>query len=331
MPTICRLAVRGLAASALIGSVQAASTTFESSFLHDFKGQTSIDVSQFEQGALPPGRYPLDLYLNDQRIDQRMIDVTASEQGLAPCLGLANLPELAELLAGASAGCLDLPSLINGARVQFDPASLRLDISVPTQAMQRIRQSSLRRQWDSGIDALLANYNLSFNHLPGSNQLSLSTQLGANLGPWRLRTDLALSHGPGGTDIGKPAQLAYGYREIRDWNGQLMVGNALAGGSMLGSGRIYGMQFHTDTEMDPNTNAGLRPRISGIARTNALVRVYQFGNLIYSNTVPPGNFLIDDLPVLLGNQDLLVRIEESDGRVREFNQPIAVLPSMRAN
>ncbi|MBV1774445.1 fimbria/pilus outer membrane usher protein [Burkholderiaceae bacterium DAT-1] len=315
--------------SALTLEVSAAPTTFTQDFLHNFRNESPVDLSQFERSALPPGKYLLDVVINDRQLDARMVELVAAGETTRPCMNRENMPELAELFPEAHSDCIDLVALLPGVQISVDGPAQRLVIFLPQQIMQRIKRRSLRKSWDQGVDALLANYTISANRNSAGSQLSFATQMGLNTGPWRWRTSLSVVQG-GKLSANRIAQLLYGYRHLSDWNGQLVVGNALAGGTVLGTNRIYGVQFHTDTDMDPDKLAGARPKVRGLARTNATIRIFQSGHQLYSRNVPPGDFLIEDLPVLLGNQDLLVRVEESDGRVQEYLQPVSVLPSMRA-
>ena len=56
----------------------------------------------------------------------------------------------------------------------------------------------------------------------------------------------------------------------------------------------------------------------GIAETNARIEVRQNQQLIYSSTVSPGSFVIDDLYPTGYGGDLEVSVIEADGRRREF-------------
>lgn len=70
------------------------------------------------------------------------------------------------------------------------------------------------------------------------------------------------------------------------------------------------------------------PVIRGTARTNARLTVRQRGNIIYSKTLTPGNFAIDDIYSGQVGADLDVTVEETDGTVQNFKVPYTALPNM---
>ena len=66
----------------------------------------------------------------------------------------------------------------------------------------------------------------------------------------------------------------------------------------------------------------------GMAETNARVTVTQDGRVIHQTSVPAGPFSIESiLPANTGG-DLLVTIQESDGRIRRFSVPYSSVPQL---
>ncbi|RVR37495.1 fimbrial biogenesis outer membrane usher protein [Klebsiella pneumoniae] len=70
---------------------------------------------------------------------------------------------------------------------------------------------------------------------------------------------------------------------------------------------------------------GYAPQVSGIAKTNARVKITQKGRTLYETNVPPGPFVISDLNQAV--QGLLdVAVEEEDGSVQYFQVNTASIP-----
>ncbi len=65
--------------------------------------------------------------------------------------------------------------------------------------------------------------------------------------------------------------------------------------------------------MLPSALASYAPTIRGVANSNAKVTVTQSGYKIYETTVPPGEFVIDDISPSGFGSELVVTIEEADG------------------
>ena len=56
--------------------------------------------------------------------------------------------------------------------------------------------------------------------------------------------------------------------------------------------------------------------------------MYQNGNLIYQETVPPGEFEFSDIRATWGVGDLSIIVPEADGRQEFFTVPFSAVPNM---
>ncbi|WP_312754831.1 fimbria/pilus outer membrane usher protein, partial [Escherichia coli] len=86
---------------------------------------------------------------------------------------------------------------------------------------------------------------------------------------------------------------------------------------------VRGMRLYSDSRMLPSALASYAPIIRGVANSNAKVTVTQNGYKIYESTVPPGEFVIDDLSPSGFGSELVITIEEADGSKRSFTQPFS--------
>ncbi|MNV14403.1 putative outer membrane usher protein ElfC precursor [compost metagenome] len=143
---------------------------------------------------------------------------------------------------------------------------------------------------------------------------------GGNIGPWRLRHHGSLTTGSArGTHY--QGTQTYVQRAIEPWGSQLVVGDAFTEGALFDSFGFRGVQLATDDRMVPESQRGYAPRITGIARGNAVVRVRQNGNLLRETTVAAGAFVIDDLYPTGYGGDLDVEVTEADGSVQVSKVP----------
>ncbi|WP_269936380.1 FimD/PapC N-terminal domain-containing protein, partial [Serratia liquefaciens] len=132
------------------------------------QGVTSLATFE-ENGSQLPGDYRVDILVNDQQVDSRMLTFTAGAdgQGLQPCLSLADLAAYGVRVAQfpalgiPEAACADLAAIPQAsARLLFD--SQQLALSIPQAALARQPRGYVPpSQWDEGITALLLNYSLS--------------------------------------------------------------------------------------------------------------------------------------------------------------------------
>ncbi len=101
------------------------------------------------------------------------------------------------------------------------------------------------------------------------------------------------------------------------------MGDAYTTGETFDSVNVRGVRLYSDSRMLPSALASYAPTIRGVANSNAKVTVTQSGYKIYETTVPPGEFVIDDISPSGFGSELVVTIEEADGSKRTFTQPFS--------
>ena len=148
------------------GSVQA--IEFNEDFL-SVDPNNPVNLSAFaEPNALLPGKYLVDLYLNQHFIEQIELEFKAAPNSnvVSACIPpellprFALKPEVAQAMQGTP--CAPLQE-IQGASVQYHKASARLAISLP-QAALRFQDSHYvpPDAWNDGIPAAFVDYRLSY-------------------------------------------------------------------------------------------------------------------------------------------------------------------------
>lgn len=311
------------------------------------ESQGVTDVSAFEDGAGQlPGIYRVDIYLNNELQDTRDVKFIAvkdsnGQETLQPCLSVAQLNEMGvktELYpetGDPSTACANINAIAQ-AKAEFRFNSQQLLLSIPQMAIsKKARDYVPETQWDSGIPAVLLNYNLSGanNYARNGNAGNSSSQYanlrpGINYGAWRLRnytTWNRSSEGEGKWDT----VYTYAQRNIVALKSQLTLGDSTSPSDVFDSVPFRGAQLASDDDMLPDSMKGYAPVVRGIARTNAQVIIRQNGYIIYQSSVAPGAFEITDMYPTGGSGDLYVTIKEADGSEQIIVVPFASLPVLQ--
>ncbi|EMV7409217.1 TPA: fimbria/pilus outer membrane usher protein [Enterobacter soli] len=312
----------------------------------DNPGMGKADLSAFESGSQAPGKYHVDIILDDQLIETSDIDFTSGKGGeegdrLHPCLSIEQLNKwgvktaLFPGLATQGASCVNLQAIPH-ASTDFQFAAQRLIISIPQAAIDLPARGYVSPAlWDEGISAAMLNYSLSGannwakqNGSKNSDSQYANLRPGLNVGPWRLRNYTTWSRDETGQDKWDTV-YTYVQRAIIPLNAQLILGDSSAPADVFDSMPFRGAQLASDDDMLPDSLKGYAPVVRGIARTNAQVVVRQNGYQIYQTYVAPGAFEITDMYPTGGAGDLDVTVKEADGSEQHFTLPYASLPVLQ--
>ena len=316
---------------------------FNAGFLN--KSQGEIDLERFIMGIpTAAGRYPSDIYINRQWVAQE--EVQLKELGAARevqlCLSEALLKEARlkpELLTSDlekrlldPADCVTPAEIDAGIDWHYQMGSLSLELTIPQSLQSLARRGATDPEHaDTGIAVATLNYNLNSYHTDYQGQVQNNHYLGlnggANLGSWRLRHQSTL-HQQNGEASRWDNIATYAERSLVAWRSHLRLGQGWTSGEFFDAMGYQGLSLTTDSRMLPSSQRGFAPTVRGNARSNARVTVEQNGTLLYETTVPPGNFVIDDLYPTGYGGDLLVTIHEADGQSRQFRVPYASVPGL---
>ena len=338
-PTLLSVAI-----ALLLSPVSALAKDYFNPALLEQPGESTAatDLSAFENGGQLPGRYPVDIFLNDESVDSK--DVTffqTADKGLQPCLNIEDLAlygvktDMFPDLQKSGERCVNL-SAIPEASAEFVFSAHRLDLSIPQAAVNpHIRGYVPPSQWDEGINAAMLNYSFSGtrelqNQRSGAgNSQYLNLRPGANVGAWRIRNYSTWSRTGNGDDRWDTV-YSYAQRSIVPFKSQLTLGESQAPSDVFDSVPFTGAQLASDDEMLPESLRGYAPVVRGVARSNsAQVIIRQNGYVIYQTTVPAGPFEITDMFPSGGSGDLYVTVKEADGSEQNLVVPFASLPVLQ--
>jgi outer membrane usher protein len=329
---------------------------FDPSFLGIAGDNSNVDLSVYSQaGSVAEGEYTVSVFVNQQDAGQYTLNFVKNEQGtVAPEITPAqledwgvNVPQIAELnKLPKELPLTDLSTTIPDASARLELSRLRLDISIPQVAMKpALDRQSDPALWDDGIPALMMNYNLSAGRTSSSygsglktnsNNLFASARVGANAGPWRLRSTIThtQSEYSGGHNESASSQSqtsftnTYLSRDILPLRSSLQVGETSTASDVFDGFSFRGIKLTSNEQMLPSYMRGYAPAISGVANSNARITVRQSGNIIYETYVAPGAFYINDIQQAGLSGDYDVTVTEADGTERQFVVPYSSLAVM---
>lgn len=318
--------------------------SFNSSFL--MGSARDMDTSLYSHGnPVSAGEYRLDMYVNGQWFGKQDIvfKPVPGEKSAETCFTAEELQFYGVDVESVGAPdidvkkCKPLSEWIGQAQSRLEISSLRMDLTIPQENMRREARGYVNPElWDRGIDAGFIGYDLnattiradeSGSGISNSDNLYLGMNSGVNVAGWQLRHNSSVSRRSGdGYDFQKTSTFARrAFSKIRS---NLTIGDSFTNGELFDSVAYRGMNLSSEDRMLPDSMRGYAPVIRGVASTNARVEVRQNGNLLYSTTVSPGNFVIDDLyPTGFGG-DLDVLVTEADGQQRTFSVPYSSIAQL---
>lgn len=298
------------------------------------------DISRFYiDDKVPEGKQLVDVYVNQAWKGQFEINVLGANAGISietedvNKLGL-NLSLSAKQKITEQKTIL-INELAKNVTTTLDINRLRLDISAPQISIKQSEMGYVDPSyWEQGISALILSYNLNYYNYKEkkgnkSNNENFFANLnsGINLGAWQFRDESNYSYYSHGKSEWKN-NTRYVYKALSQITAGLTIGDFYTPAALFTSISFRGASLATEMGMLPNSSQGFAPIIRGIAQTNALVSVYQNENLVFQENVPPGEFSFRDIQPTAGGGDLLVVVQEADGRRESFTVPFSAVPDM---
>ncbi|WP_238067429.1 MULTISPECIES: fimbria/pilus outer membrane usher protein [Pseudomonas] len=342
---VCPMVICLSTGTVLATPFPAAQPEFDASFLYLSPGQPRANAAHAlhglaEQKALPPGRYPVQVLVNlaPAGVRELTFEAAPGDEQLRPCLGPGLMGELGLRLdaiadpAALENTCLDLPTLVPGALVDFDASRLQLAISIPQIALRRDMAGQVDpARWEHGIPAAFVSYQASMQQSDHRRSGSQNTQdlylnSGVNLAGWRLRSNQAWRRDEEGRQTWSRA-YTYAQHDLPGTWGNITLGETFTSSDVFRGVPVTGMRLASDIDMLPDAMRSYAPTLRGVAQTRAKLEVWQNGYPIYSTYVSPGPYVIDDLNVGASGE-LEVVLTEADGQVRRFIQPFASITNL---
>jgi outer membrane usher protein len=214
------------------------------------------------------------------------------------------------------------PRAIKGCSVKIDERAQRAVISVPASDLDTTRLSAAERRSPTVTPAspgAFLNYQLSVQQINGQNMDGAFVELGLFAGAGVLTNTAVARY----SDLDSQAvRLDTTYtRDFPATLDTLNVGDAISDpGSWGDAVRFAGVRW--------SRNFGLRPDLlttpllatAGVATVPSTVDVFVNNQLVTSNQLPPGPFVIDRLPTVSGTGDVSVVVRDALGREQVLTQ-----------
>ncbi|HDF2341234.1 TPA: fimbrial biogenesis outer membrane usher protein [Morganella morganii] len=226
----------------------------------------------------------------------------------------------------------DIAGLVSGVVLNFDAAQQALDITIPQRFFltdeQRAADASL---WEPGITAFMLNYDYRFSRqnsrFSDHTGHTLLMQSGFNAGFWRLRHHSRAEYRD--RKMAWQSERLWMYRAIAPLRSELQLGELFSGDVLFDSRAFRGIRLASQGDMYPLSQQGYAPVIRGIAGQSAELTIRQQGMVIHRETLPAGEFVIDDLNSTFQGSVLDITLEEADGTVQHFMQYGTAVPVMQ--
>lgn len=232
--------------------------------------------------------------------------------------------------------CLDILSLDSSVATYFDASKQEISITLPQAYLEDRDRSWVSPEYrDDGIPGVMLDYSLIWNYdriksrhdgyKDSKSSIRSYGTIGGNLGQFRLRADYQYNSKASGDDKDFDWSQIYGFTDIASWNSKLFAGEIYSRSNVFDTTRIKGVSLYSDENMMPAYLRGYAPQITGVASSNAIVTISQYGNVVKAVQVPAGPFVISDLPSYVTGT-VSVEIEEANGEIRNYQVDIAQVP-----
>lgn len=219
--------------------------------------------------------------------------------------------------------CLSIKDAWPQAELNLNPAQQRIDLVVPTEAMDKTNSPSV--DWKHGGGGAMLNYDAQYLDSSGGGAgvsfLQFNSEGGFNFDDWIIRSRQTFSRF---NDVDTLThQSAYAQRSFMSTQQVFQAGQISLSNSIFTTGQVLGLQLFPEAALQTNP---IGPAlVEGIAESQSVVEVRQLGVLVYSTTVPAGPFKLNGLSLLNTRSDLEVTLTSTNGDQRQFIVPASAL------
>jgi outer membrane usher protein len=218
------------------------------------------------------------------------------------------------------------PTAIKGCTVAIDETSQRAIISAPASALDTTRLSAAARQSPPVTPAspgAFLNYQLSAQRIDSQDTGGAFTELGVFAAAGVVTSTAVARYG--GADYGYANQLVrldttY-TRDFPDVLETLNVGDTISDTGTWGYALRYaGVRWSRNFSLRPDLLTTPLLTTGGTATVPSTVDVFVNNQLVTSNQLPAGPFVIDRLPTVSGTGDVSVVVRDALGREQVLTQ-----------
>ena len=212
---------------------------------------------------------------------------------------------------------------IPGATVAVDDFAQHVTVTAPPVAFGMTRLSAPARR-ASGLTAAdpgaFLNYQLSDQRIAGSNAAGAFVELGAFAAPGVLTNSVVARAESGATRaVRLDTTLTHDFVERLE---TLNLGDAVSDpGSWGNAVRFAGLRWVRNFAIRPDLVTTPLLTTGGSAVVPAIVDVFVNNQRVSSGSIPPGPFIVDNVPAVSGSGDVRVVVRDALGREQVMTQP----------
>lgn len=286
-------------------------------------GSASNEAWSGERNPISPGVYSVDIYVNKEWKGNHQLRVEGNGVFLIPrkdisALDIKSDPDAHDkILTPLNQDWVGLQDILTGDALKFRQDIFQLDITVPqARIIAHDRNWMPPELWDKGITGLFTNYSAiysggKYNNSNDQSNLYLTLNSGFNVADWHLRDNSYYYRNQ--TDSRWINRSRYLEKSLPSISSTVKVGEDNTSSSWFDSVKFRGVSLTKDLGMLPDSYRTYMPVISGIAQTNAIVKVLQDDRIVFQQSVPAGPFEFSDLMPTGSRSDLYLVIENADG------------------
>ena len=232
-------------------------------------------------------------------------------------------------------------SLLNNLKYDFDEASLSITINFPPEAMNRqVLETSPSASSVTTINetphGLIWNYNFTFTdgykekYVSGLQEVNYFSDMGNITNSFLITRAIPVING------GRHKTQKDFIRLETNWTyddlgsiARWRIGDSITkAADWSGATRFAGVQYATNFAVRPNLITYPLLDFSGTAELPSTIDIYANSQKIYEADVKTGNFDINDLPIITGKGDLIVRTKDISGKITTLVIPYYVSPTI---
>lgn len=302
------------------------------------------DLSSFSQkNVLQPGVYPVTVIVNND-YDKTDLTLTFSKEtknnNVTACFTKSNLEKIGFNIKALNinsqekieSGCHKISELVSEYDEQYDFSTGDLLLTLP----QVFKINSFEKEiMDEDIENGLNGVSLNYSYFYSSTNPFTSKQPKYESLSILNRTNIHTSYGitlhnsayyTKNNDI--KSQRTYAEYDFIPFKTNIIIGEVYTNNDYFDSISIKGLALNSNRAMWSKADKRNLPAITGIANSNAVIKVYQGDNLIYQEKVSPGPFSITNYVPYGSGGNLDVYVEESNGERRKIIVPFSMAFNM---
>jgi len=286
-------------------------------------GSASDESWSGEKNAISPGVYSVDIYVNKEwkgnhqlRVEKNGVFLIPRED--IPALDIKADPEAQDRPpTPVVQNWINLLEIVKEDELRFRQDIFQLDITVPQARIIAHDKNWMPPElWDKGITGLFTNYNAIYSggKYRNSNDQSsfyLTLNSGFNIADWHLRDNTYYYRNQ--TDSRWMNRSRYLEKSLPAIESTVTAGDDYTRSPWFDSVKFRGVSLTKDLAMLPDSYRTYMPVISGVAQSNATVKVLQDDRVVFQQSVPAGPFEFADLMPTGSRSDLTLVIENADG------------------